>query len=182
MELNFALEKRHVLEIAKLSTPTLEKKKLGRVATYLSNAILNISGIAFIYVVLLVTFWAVNFIWNYQADGFSLLVGFIVGAALAFLLIVFRARALTRKRHESIAAQPQHCFLKVSPDFILLSRNGFDQYLALKAIGAVTEHDTIFIIWHPYGNVIVPRSAFRDAKCESEFLKMVRSGSGSTLN
>lgn len=182
MELKFTLEKKHVLEAVKLSIPAFEKKKLGRVATYLGNAALNIAGITFVYVVLLITFWVVNFIWGYQVDGFSLFVGFIVGAVLVILLLVLRVRAVRKARVESSISELQHCALKVSPDFILLSRHGFDQFLALSAVGAVTRHDTILIIWHPYGHIIIPRSAFPDAKSESEFLNTVRSGSGSTLN
>jgi hypothetical protein len=183
MELEFTLEKSHLLEAVKLRAPKVQDKKLGRIGTYFSNLKYNIGVLALIYVVLLATFWAVKFIWGYQADGFSLFVGFVVGAALALLLVLQRVLVARNARDKQFAStQSQHYFLKVTTDFVLVGRKGFEQVLALGAIGAITQHETILVIWHPYGQMIIPRAAFAGTDLENQFLSLVRRGAGATLN
>jgi hypothetical protein len=182
MELNFVLEESHVLELANIRVPKFEAKKRSFRMKSLGRLRFNLGLLVLIYVAMLVTFWAVKLVTAYEADGTALFVGLFVGGAVVALLMAFRLRVLRNERVQKIAAQPQRCFLKVTPEMILLSRFGYDQVLAPKAVSAVTQHSTVLIIWHPYGNIAVPRSAFGEGKSETEFLNMVRGASGSTLN
>jgi hypothetical protein len=183
MELSFVLEKSHLLELARIRAPQVqERKKFGRASFYFRNVRFNLGAIAVVYVVLLIAFWVVKFVSGYESDGTSLFAGFVAGISLAVILFILQIRALRRKRVEQDLVQQQRFSLKITPNVILLSRPGFEQAVAFKAIGAVTQHATVLIIWHAYGHIVVPRSAFEDAPSEEKFLNMVRGASGSTLN
>lgn len=183
MELSYILEPSHVREIANLPAAKPESKKRGKFAEALHNAKLNILGGVAIYLILLATFWIVNWVSGYRVDGVSLLVGLVAGFALTLAAIAVKARALKKSRERGAPMPPpQHCHLSVSPDAIHLSRNGYDQIISLKTVGAVTSHKSALVVWHLYGYVIVPRSVFPEPTAERKFLDLIRSSSGSTLN
>jgi hypothetical protein len=183
MELSYILEPSHVREIANLPAAEPEPKKQGKFAEALHNARVNILGGAVLYLTLLATFWIVNWVSGYRMDGVSLLVGLVVGFASTLVAVALNRRALKKSRERNAPMPPpQHCHLSVSPEAIQLSRNGYDQIISLKTVGAVTSHRSALVVWHLYGYVIVPRSAFSEPSAERKFLDLVRSSSGSTLN
>jgi hypothetical protein len=182
MELNFVLEESHLLELANIRVPKSEKTKRSPLAKSFRRWRFNILGSALVFGALFATFWAVKLLSGYELDRFSLFAGFVVGGALVICLMVVKLRAIKNERVQRIAAQAQRCFVKVTPEMILFSRMGLDEVLSPKAVTAITQHSSVLVIWHPYGYVPVPRSAFGEGKSESEFLTIVRGASGSTLN
>jgi hypothetical protein len=181
MELNFVLEESHLKELGSIRVPKSEKTKRSPLAKTFRRWRV-ILGSALVFGSLFATFWAVKLLSGYELDGFSLFAGFVVGGALVTCLMVLKLRAIKNERVQRIAAQAQRCFVNVTPEMILFSRMGLDEVLSPKAVTAITQHSSVLVIWHPYGYVPVPRSAFAEGKSETEFLNIVRGASGSTLN
>jgi len=120
-------------------------------------------------------------VWDYRVDGYSLLAGFI--AAFCSLILLGFAKRFARRRQQQGHAEPgQHCSLHFSEEAIRLSKAGYEQVISSAIAGPITQHQHSLVLWHRYGFVIIPRSAFSDPAQECEFLDRVRKSSGSTLN